>query len=213
MPAPNYSAADYLRALQTHLPRGRVWPRDPDAQQTKFLSGFTPVFERLNARANNLLVDVFPSTAVELLPDWESTLGLPDPCAGAAPTVVARQQQVVARLTRSGGQSAAYYIAYAAILGYTITITEFAPARVGQSRMGQPLCGPDWAFAWQVNSSQTTVVPSRVGSARVGDPLVTWGNEVLQCEISAIIPAHTIAIFSYGALLDSTFTLDLSSLS
>jgi hypothetical protein len=34
MPVSNYSAADYLGALQALLPRGRVWPRDPDAAGT-----------------------------------------------------------------------------------------------------------------------------------------------------------------------------------
>jgi uncharacterized protein YmfQ (DUF2313 family) len=50
------------------------------------LSGFTPAFERLTARANNLLIDAFPGSTYELLPEWEATLGLPDPCAGEAPT-------------------------------------------------------------------------------------------------------------------------------
>ncbi|WP_406867209.1 YmfQ family protein [Paraburkholderia fungorum] len=198
MSAPNYSAADYLSAMQALMPRGRVWPKDSDATQTQVLSGLVQVYARNTARANNLLVDAFPGTSAELLPEWEATLGLPDPCAGVAPTVAARNAQVLARFTGLGGQSAAYYISYAATLGYAITITEFAPARVGQSRVGQPLCGPAWAFAWQINAPLNTVIRSRVGTARAGDPLASWGNAVLQCELTEIIPAHTIPIFAYS---------------
>lgn len=197
MSAPNYSAADYLSAMQALMPRGRVWPKDSDATQTQVLGGLVQVYARNTARANNLLVDAFPGMSAELLPEWEATLGLPDPCAGVAPTVAARNAQVLARFTGLGGQSAAYYISYAATLGYAITITEFAPARVGQSRVGQPLCGPAWAFAWQINAPLNTVIRSRVGTARAGNPLASWGNAVLQCELTEIIPAHTIPIFAY----------------
>ncbi|OTP79500.1 YmfQ family protein [Caballeronia sordidicola] len=198
MLAPFYKAADFLAAMQALLPRGRVWPRDSDAVQTKVFSGLAPCYERQTARANYLLVDAFPKTAVELLPEWEETLGLPDPCAGVAPTVTARQAQVVARFSGIGGQTPAYYISYAALLGYTITITQYAPARVGQSRVGQPLNGFAWAFAWKINAPLNTIVRSTVGVSRVGDPLASWGNAVLQCEVSEIIPAHTIPIFAYS---------------
>ncbi|WP_454871799.1 YmfQ family protein [Paraburkholderia xenovorans] len=196
MPAPNYSAADYLSALQVHLPRGRVWPRDPDAQQTKVLAGFTPVFARLNARANNLLVDAFPPTTYELLPEWESTLGLPDPCAGEAPTTQQRVAQVVARLTATGGQSIAYYTAVAAALGYAITITQFVPSRFGKN-FGTLFGGTAWAFAWQVNAPSFTVATLQFGGA-FGSPFASWGNNVLQCELQRFAPAHTTVLFSYS---------------
>lgn len=198
MAAPNYSAADYLSAMQALMPRGRVWPREPDAVMTQVLSGLSQSFARHTERSNYLLVDAFPATAVELLPEWEATLGLPDPCAGPSPTVAARQAQVVARLTNSGGQSPAYFVRYAGLLGYTITITEFAPARVGQSRVGQPLNGNDWAFAWRINAPLNTISQSRVGIARAGEPLASWGNAVLECEIRELVPAHTIPIFAYA---------------
>ncbi|HEM7839791.1 TPA: DUF2313 domain-containing protein [Burkholderia multivorans] len=196
MPAPNYSAADYLRALQALLPRGRVWPRDPDATQTKVLSGFTPVFERLTVRANYLLVDAFPASTYELLPEWESTLGLPDPCAGEAPTTEQRVAQVVGRLVATGGQSIAYYTAVAKAIGYAITIEQFVPSQFGEA-FGMPFGGDDWAFAWQVNAPTFTINSMTFGGS-FGTPFATWGNNVLQCELQRIAPAHTILNFSYS---------------
>lgn len=91
MAAPFFSSADYLAALQALLPRGRVWPRESDATQTKALSGLAGVYERQNARSNNLLSDAFPITAYELLPEWESTLALPDPILGRDTTIQGRR--------------------------------------------------------------------------------------------------------------------------
>ncbi|MET3135271.1 uncharacterized protein YmfQ (DUF2313 family) [Oxalobacteraceae bacterium GrIS 1.11] len=196
--APAYTALDYLSALQALLPRGRVWPRERDAAQTKALSGLMPTYERQNLRANHLLVDAFPTTTVELLPEWEDTLGLPDPCAGVAPTIQARRAQVVARFTGSGGQSVAYMKAFAFSLGYSIDITQFVPARAGVLRVGMPLCGNDFAHAWNVSAPLNTSFAFRAGASAAGEPLSSIGNTVLECELREIAPAHTTVFFTYS---------------
>lgn len=198
MLAPNLKAADFLKALQGLMPRGRVWPRDPDAVQTQVLSGLAPSYERSTARANYLLVDAFPATTYELLPEWESTLGLPDPCAGVAPTIAQRQAQVLARFVGVGGPTIQSLTQFAANLGYTVTITQFVEARTGQMRAGAPCCGTAWSYAWQVNAPLNTVTIATAGAMAAGDPLASWGNAVLECEMKAVMPAHTIPIFSYS---------------
>jgi uncharacterized protein YmfQ (DUF2313 family) len=196
MLAPDLTADDFLAALQALMPRGRVWPRDQDAIQTKTLAGCAPTFARHAARSKNLITDGFPASAYELLPEWESSLGLPDPCAGEAPTVQQRRAQVVARFTATGGQSIAYFTAVAAALGYAITITQFAPSRFGRP-FGRPFGGNAWAFAWQVNAPTFTVNGLQFGGS-FGSPFSSWGNNVLQCEIAAYAPAHTTVLFSYS---------------
>ena len=198
MSAPNYSADDFLSALQNLMPRGSVWPRDPDSTVSKTLATLAPTWARHTQRNNYLIQDAFPSTPVELLYEWEETLGLPDPCAGMSPTLQGRQAQVLARLTANGGQSIQYFIAYAATLGYAITISEYSPFRVGQMTMGMPINGPDWAHAWSVNSAIHTVTQFRVGISGMGEPLQSWGNTVLECVINGIKPAHTALNFIYS---------------
>lgn len=195
--APFYTAADYLGALQSLLPRGRAWPREFDAVQTKALSGLTPIYERHNARSNHLLVDAFPSSAFELLPDWESSLGLPDLCSGLAPTIQARRAQVIARFSGAGGQSIAYMTAFALSLGYTITITQFIPARAGILRAGTAICCNDFAHAWSVNAPLNTVFAFRSGASAAGEPLSSNGNGMLECALRQIAPAHTNVFFTY----------------
>ncbi|WP_129240846.1 YmfQ family protein [Achromobacter veterisilvae] len=192
----NLRAGDFLQAFLKLLPRGRVWSRDLSSVQNRTLLGLNKVYETNTARANQLLVDVFPGSTYELLPEWEATLGLPDPCAGPAPTVQARRAQVVARLVATGGQSIPYFTTLAKNLGYEITITQFMPSRFGK-RFGTPFGGADWAHSWQVNAPTFTVNRLRFGDS-FGGPFAYWNNNVLQCELLALRPAHTVLNFSYS---------------
>jgi uncharacterized protein YmfQ (DUF2313 family) len=133
-----------------------------------------------------------------MLPEWEATLGLPDPCAGEAPTIALRQAQVAARFIAGGGQSIAFFVGFAKTLGYDITITQFAPSRFGRP-FGSPFGGVAWAFAWQVNAPQFTVATFNFGTGNFGDPFASWGNTVLQCELQRLSPAHTIITFNYDS--------------
>lgn len=194
--APNFSASDFLQAFLKLLPRGRVWSRDPSSVQNQALLGLNSIYATGTSRANQLLVDAFPGSTYELLPEWESTLGLPDPCAGEQPSIQARRAQVVARLTATGGQSIAYFTAMAANLGYSITINQFMPSRFGK-RFGTPFGGEAWAHAWQVNAPVNTVQKAVFGGS-FGPPFAYWSNNVLQCELLAAAPAQSVLNFSYS---------------
>ena len=195
--APVLSLDDWTDAFHRLLPTGRVWPREHDSTQYQALRALMPLYAQLARRDNNLLVDGFPTTTQETLPEWEAALGLPDPCMGAAPTMAQRQALVVARLTGRGGQSVPYLVAYAAAAGYVVTVTEFSPFRVGVNAAGQPLQGAEWSTHWQVNAPAVTATYFRVGHSRAGDPLAGWGNLVLECELRRLAPAHTTVSFGY----------------
>lgn len=198
MPAPVYTAADYLWQFQRLLPRGRVWHRGWGTVQAEALLTLMPTWARLSARANQLLVETFPCTTTELLPEWEASLGLPDPCI--QPPLATLQQRtaaVCAKFAGRGGQSIDYFIELAAEHGYTIEITTYAPFRVDINRADDPLYDAAWAYAWTVTGSTSTVVYFRVDLSSVEEPLASWGNEQLECLIRAAAPAHTIVMFEY----------------
>ena len=197
MPVLNLSTADLTGLFLRLLPRGAVWPKALSALQPQAVAALMPVYQRLVARDNNLLVDAFPSTAVELLAEWEATLGLPDPCAGPDATIAQRQAHVVARLTQAVGSSIPALVGFAAALGYAITITEFAPARADSLVADGPVYDPAWAFAWQVNAPGFVIKYFCADQSYADDPLETWASRVLQCELLRIAPAHTIPMFSY----------------
>ncbi|HEX3350370.1 MAG TPA: putative phage tail protein [Acetobacteraceae bacterium] len=200
MLAPEASATDYLWQFQRLLPRGRIWQRGWGTLQAEVLLTLMPTWARLHARANGLLPDAFPCSTVELLPEWEATLGLPDPCV--QPPLATLQQRtaaVCAKFAARGGQSQAYYRHLAASLGYQIEIETFTPFRVGWSQAGDALCGAEWAFGWRivVQGDVGTVTYFRTGKSAVGEPLASWGIAALQCIFENNMPAHTVPIWSY----------------
>ena len=197
MPKPSFTDADFTCALLGLLPRGRVWPKELSSVQAQAMSCYAPTFTRISDSALYLLEDLFPASTINFLPEWEATLGLPDPCVGVSPTFQARRRQVVARFSSSGGQSIQFFEAFAQGLGYAVTVTQYAPFRCGQSVCGQQLGGEDWFFTWAINSPLHTINHFRVGQSATSEPLSSWGNAVLECELAQAKPAHTILQFHY----------------
>lgn len=171
--------------------------------------GSAPVLSKLlTAEANalesaqlsgELLYDrIWPESGAAL-DDWERVLGLPDPCVtGESLTVGQRINAVMAKLQGLGGQSRAFFIQLAASLGYSVTVTEFRPARAGIAVAGDAIYGDGWTSAWMVNAEAVNVFVARAGSAAAGEPLSVWGNKSLECRLVAMAPAHTTLIFGYG---------------
>jgi len=197
MRAPLFTAADYVTRLQALLPRGRAWPRADDAIQTKVLNGLAQSTANSNSDANALLVGAFPATADALLTDWEAALGLPGPFGSLAGTTAGRRAAVVAALANTGGQSKAYFIALAASLGMTITITEFLPYSVSKP-VNTPIAGDQWAHSWQVNASAAIAISyTPPASLDIVQATPGFGNPLLESLLSAFKPAQTLCITSY----------------
>lgn len=190
---------DYIEQLSSLLPPGLAIRRETDTDVYKLLTALAEELARVDGRGDDLLRESDPRTTLEMLTDWETQVGLPDPCLdGVEQTVQERRNAVVARLTGRGGQSRQFFIDLAASLGYTVTITEFRPFRAGISTAGDALTNGDWIFAWRVNAPETTITPFRAGQSTAGEPLRAWGNERLECAIERVSPAHTILQFAYG---------------
>lgn len=99
------------------------WPQEVDTVQGEVLAAIGKMFERTDGAATTLLAGTVPGALTEMLPEWEATLNLPDPCAGATPTIPQRLDQVRGRFVGAGGQSRQHFIDFAAALGFEIAIT------------------------------------------------------------------------------------------
>lgn len=226
-------AAAYLDQLQQLLPNGPAWSRDPDAELTRLLAAIAEEFARVDARTGQLFDEADPRTALELLPDWERVVGLPDPCTGAiASTVPERRLAIVGALTARGGQSIVYLTQLAASLGYAIAIEEFRLSRAGAMRAGDACHGiDDWAFTFEVDVLPPGAVPGgvdpitgitaftaidvgvvflRAGTGRSGDRLQTFGSSAIECVIRRARPAHTSTIFAYPPDPPAAFFFDFT---
>lgn len=207
--------ADQLRAL---LPPGAAWPNDPDSNLGRLLGGIAEELARIDARADVLLDEADPRSALELLADWERVAGLPDACFGQPDNVPERQVAVTSRITSVGGQSRAYFISLAASLGYVVTIDEFRLTRCGDV-CGSRTWGASWLHAWRMNimpseyetpDTQFYVSQARCGD-RCGKRIRGWGSLDLECLINRHKPAHSVLLFSYQIEPEPLFWFDFNA--
>lgn len=175
---PIFSAAQYSQAARNLLPPGRAWNRQDGSNQASFCDALGDVYEEQDGDSVQMLANFFPATATEGIDEWNATLGLPDPCGGAPANQTINQQQIVARLVATGGQSVPYYTALAAALGFQISITEFSPELVGDDAPpGFITNAQDWAYSWRVNILNWETAPT--------------DQTMLQCLLERYKPAHT----------------------
>jgi uncharacterized protein YmfQ (DUF2313 family) len=96
---------------------------------------------------------------------------------GPPANLAANQQQIVARLISTGGQSIPYYEQIASALGFVISITEFSPTEPGgDAPEGMIVEESDWAHTWRVNVLNSGTAPA---------------NSLLACLLERYKPAHT----------------------
>jgi uncharacterized protein YmfQ (DUF2313 family) len=216
------SGEDYAQALLELLPRGQAWPRDIDSTLYLTVAGLADYWGFIDGRAADLLErESDPRATIELLPDWERNWGLPDPCFSPMPlTISDRHRILILKMTLLGAQSREFYINWAAFLGYTIYITEYAPFMCGVSMCGdtsaQEIAAggdqyhmrwyvgpPELRFFWTVHVQNARLTWFRCDAGQCGvDHLLTIGlAQDLECMIDRWKPAHTVVVFDYSSLV------------
>lgn len=172
----------YKQSLKSLLPKGRAWIHETGSRFLKLLYGFATELKRLDDRAIVLFNEALPYTTTELLGEWERITGLPDP-DNTIGTIESRRQDLLSRLTSTGGATISYLQEVAQKLGFEIEIVEFRSFLAGRGRAGDRVSNPPWIYAFMV------LVPS--------------GQEAdirIQKLIVKLRPAHTVPIFKFGGL-------------
>lgn len=148
--------------------------------------------------ADQLLAEMHPSTATVSLPDWERVYGLPDPCVTIAHSIDQRRAALNSKANAKGGQSIAYFVGLAAIMGYPgATVDEF-PMATCNSDCNAELNSEDDGFFWRLNlPAATGGVFQATCNSDCNSPLQSWGDEALECRIRKLRPAHTTVLFAY----------------
>jgi uncharacterized protein YmfQ (DUF2313 family) len=193
---PTFADEDFHQAMLRLLPRGPAWRADPASNLSATLLGLAPTYTRSSAAAAQVLVDANPDTTENLLAEWEASLGLPDPCTAANPSLQQRQAAVRAKFGARGSLSVPFFIALAAELGFTITITEFAPF-TAEMACDLPVTDAIWANVWQVSTTQITTFYFSADQSSADDPLESYDAGELICRITQNAPAETTVFFTF----------------
>lgn len=196
----SYSAESYARQILALFPSGFAWDDARSGKLGDLARAMADELHRVDFRAGDLTTDWLPNQAIELLPDWERCLALPDNCyPDQSQNIGQRQAAAVEKFTRIGLQTPAYFVSLAAKLGYTIIVEEFFPFAAGAGSAGGSVTDEAWAYTWlvRVQGQQLEITSFTIGQSAVGEALRTWGNSLIECVINRQKPAHTVAIFSY----------------
>lgn len=195
-----YSVVRYSNALKKLMPRGQAWEGLANGLLGALIEALAKELNRFDQTVDNFLnKESFPATATELLSSWERVLGLPDECTpkDTTLTLAERQGQIIAKLTNVGGQSASTFIQVARSLGYDGEVQEFKRFRAGKSKSGDKCYSLSWLHVWALKSPASTRTVFRAGQNRAGDKLRVFRNDLIECMITKLKPAHTRVLFRY----------------
>jgi len=211
------SATDYLRLLQSLLPWGKLWPRDPSATLTQFLAAEAEELARIDNRSNDLLIERNTLTTTELITDHEVELGLPDECTRDYNlTLIERRLAVNTKLTAVGQQNKEYFIGIASSYGFTASIIEYTPFWCDLGVSGDPCGDQTNLFYWRLKVlSSDEIIYFLSGTGVSGDTLEKISDllNTVFCFANKYKPGHSFLISEVvGAGFDSGFDFGFESL-
>lgn len=189
-----HAVEQWGEALLQQMPRGRAWPRDPDANLPKYVMGFAKRLAQLELSADQLLLEMRPETTVQLLPEWEQYLGLPE-CEMTDQSFDMRRNAVVEKYHRKGGLQTWMVEQIAAALGFTVKVSEQWPHHVLRN-VNFPLYPSSTRFILRVDvigipEERFTVLDNVLTPLRGNAPLV------LECVLNRLKLAGFYYDFNY----------------
>ena len=207
----------YTQLVRNMLPQGIAWE---NVKNHPMIEGLAAEFCRVGDKGAVLLQEIDPAqaTAGELLSDWFTMVGLPDECTPDDLTDQDKRDQVIQKLATVGAINAAFYESVGLFFGFDITVTDHVPFRVGNQTVGDDLTNSlslrkklrvgegtvgdqlsvdGWLYFFNAELPLTANNPFRVGEHTVGQELVQFGNELLECTLKKLKPAHTGITFTF----------------
>jgi uncharacterized protein YmfQ (DUF2313 family) len=140
-------AADYTDLLYALLPRGEIWPKEPNDAPAwhALLEALAQEPARVDAAAF-AIADAWIEFPTELLVDFERILSL---TAGAS-SIATRRAAIIAKLASNGGPSLPDMQSIADAFGATVTQHVYSLFTMGIAAMGAALRSDQWAATWTV---------------------------------------------------------------
>lgn len=205
----------YKQLLINLLPKGRLWQPKEQPTFSKVLESSAQELCRVDDRVKQMLLEIDPRTTFESLDQWETTVGLPDECTPDGLSTDERRNQIVQKLTTIGSLSKTFYEFIAAQLGFPTVVVEnrvnfiAGRARAGDlltnyfnrhfvagSKAGDFLTEIGWRFYFNVEMPITAAAHFVAGST-AGTALQTFSNELIECTMRKLKPAHAGVTFTF----------------
>ena len=188
----------YRMQLAALLPQGPALLVETGGDLSEVLNRMAQPLANVQAFWDEIDKDLDPRTTVNLIDEWEASLGLPDSCSIGTQTLAERQAAVYAKYTDLGGARIPRYLKLAEAMGYPNASTRRYRMHTVELTCEEPVYEASARFAWSLLlSSGTRAVESTVLSG-VEEPLRTWGDAVLECVILRENVAVSDLTFAYA---------------
>lgn len=190
-----------LDGVMALRPTGWAQPGGRDTFTAAHDLGLAAEIAGVEADAEALLAEVDPRAAPHLLRDYERALG-PDPCGRDLLALTDDQRAALAyqRWTAAPTVCAGYFVAAAAAMGITITVTEYPLTACGLT-----VCDPAQALTpsprhveFLVTLPATNVWDAICGVSVCGESLGGFTGNLMECVIGRESPLFARAHFNYA---------------
>lgn len=188
---------DHHFLLASHMPNGSFWSEafNVDDDFGKLLLGIAVEFLRFQSIEENLLDEMDINKTVDLLREWETSVGIPDECFGITESNENRQKQVLQKFSKFGGvQKAEDFVRVAAVFDIVIEV------KTGSGPGSFPLTFPLTFFSSTKAMKHTIFIIRDTVLFGSGFPIVfpytfIQGSEAfLQCLFNKLAPANVKVI-------------------
>lgn len=187
----------YRSQILALMPRGRAWPHHVGSVLARYVDALAARFADIDARAVALLDELLASRTVDLLPEWEADVGLPDDCSELASTLQARRASVVLVLTGQPDMSPESFREIGRRFGADLNVHQLDQARA-DAIPGLDTTNGRWRYVWWIEIPRTADDRFFSVLSHVNTPLkTTLRNLELECRLLAASPAHTALQISY----------------
>lgn len=191
-------SADQADLLAAHLPIGGVFDsaREGGTNFRALIEALGAEYFRTEGEAYNTCEEMDPRITIDLLPEWERSVGIPDTCFSTAGDVERRREAVLLKLGGFRVQTAQDFIDLAALLGQTIEIEPGATTGTYPMKYSARYLGG----AKGARFTMIVHFPDTPNTSYPQPYPVPYGvaTGIVECVIAHAAPSNVNVIFSYG---------------
>ena len=191
---------EYQLALKKLLPKGPAWELDDSSFFIKMLQLAALEFARIDADIIRLINESDPRTAEVTLFEWFHQWGIPDECIRlyGEDDITTYVQALIAKISTQGLTFIELLQILATSLGYSgVELGNYDPFTV-DSTVDKRLYSEDWIYFVRMITVDEIPVREFTADSTVNRALAEWGNQLWECMVKALAPAHISLIFQYG---------------
>lgn len=206
--------AAYRDLLIKLLPKGNLWRPKDQPVFSDLIDSTSQELCRVDDRVKQMFLETDTRTTDESLDQWEGVLGIPDECTPTGQTTDERRQQASQKLVNVGGLSGAFYEETNQNLGFTTVATNYLNFVAGRARAGDPISNyfdrhfvagstagsllAEWGWLYYFNVELPSSASEHfVAGSVAGTPLRVFSNELIECTMKKLKPAHSGVTFTF----------------